>query len=82
MSAKKSKFGDLQVQEQVKEKRGTVKFFNSATYDFKKGQSDDVKPPSYNDIDSLTPEEPSDSLLSRKKEKSDEKLNTDQQPDK
>lgn len=81
MSTNKSKFGDLQVQEQIKEKRGTVKFFNSATYDFKKSQDGENKPPSYNDIDSLTPEDPSDSLLSHKKESSDEKLNTDQQPD-
>lgn len=82
MSTQKSKFGDLQVQEGIKEKRGTVKFFNSATYDFKKGQSDETKPPSYNDIDSLTPEEPSDSLLSRKKENPDEKISSDPQPDK
>ncbi|KAK8899953.1 hypothetical protein M9Y10_002276 [Tritrichomonas musculus] len=82
MSSNKSKFGDLQVQEGIKEKRGTVKFFNSATYDFKKTQENDEKPPSYKDIDSLTPEEPSDSLLSEDKANLQPNKNSDQQPDK
>ncbi|OHT03880.1 hypothetical protein TRFO_28778 [Tritrichomonas foetus] len=62
--SKKAMFGDLPVSESAKEKRGGVKFFNSATFEWnKEDPPQNEKKPSYHDIDSLTPQEPSDSPL-------------------
>ena len=66
MTTKTTKFGNLPVSESAKEKRGGVKFFNSATFEFNQANGEgnqQKKAPSYMDIDSLTPGEPSESPL-------------------